>query len=448
MGWIAGHYAGWPSDLGAPIWIFGGFALGLVRPPLGLIVTILVVPYAGADADPARSELFRVIPVLGAAVRVVLDRVRPPKPDYAPAGAVLGLAVLASALFIVSAVTPYLDDPNAESLVLAALPWLLGASVAFLAAWIVATHLSESSVGAVGPTVLASTVIACLVALAAWFGLPWIDPFVFAADVSGRLAAFGYAPPTGMAIAFALPIAVAVARRWHVLAAAGVLGLGLFVILLTGSRGPLLALGIGAFVGFAMSGRLNRATFATGALIAAVVGAWLVMSRYPGYSADQLVASFLAADSEDAIRVRSWFAAIEITTQNPLLGGGWRSLSRYHDVDLRGIGDSHNMILSAFANGGLPLGLAFGAVLLYSLRMLWTNRRNVPTYLLVAAITVLVAGLWDIPNLRSYGAVMGGLALGLVARGKPREVPTKRDRRPQRLSHEKGRSAPASHNGP
>jgi hypothetical protein len=316
-GWFAGHYPGLPSDVGGPVWVFGGLALGLVRLPVGLIVTILVVPYAGAAADPARAELFRVIPLLGAAARVALDRLRPPSPDRAPAGWVQGLAVLAGALFVVTAFTPYLNDPNAASLVLAALPWLLGAPVALVAAWIVAAHLADALDSPVATAVLGSTVVACSVALAAWFGVPWMEPFLFTVDVSGRLAAFGYAPPTGMAIAFALPIAVAAARRWHLVAAGGVFALGLAVILLSGSRGPLLALGIGAFVGFAASGRLNRTTFAVGALIGTAAGAWLVTSRYPGFSVAQIVASVLASDSEDSLRVQSWWAAVDVTLAKP-----------------------------------------------------------------------------------------------------------------------------------
>ncbi len=420
-GWFAGHYPGTPSDLGIPVWVATGLALGMLQPRMGLIVTILVVPYTGGAVDPPPSELLRVIPLLGAGVRIAVDRLRATRTNGAPGGGMVGLTLIAAGLFILTAFTAYIDSPNAERLVLAALPWLLGAPIAFLAAWLVASHEVHLPDGSVVDAVLASTIVACLIALAGWWGASWTDPFLFTVSVSGRLAAFGYAPPTGMAIAFALPIAVAAARRRHVVASAAMLALGLIVIVLTGSRGPLLALGIGTLAGVAASRRLRPASFAAGAVFAAVAAVALVATRYPGYSIDQILTSVMAPDSEDALRVQTWRAALEIAAANPIFGGGWQSLARNPEVSVRGIADSHNMILAAFADGGIPLGLAFGGVVLFSVRMIWANRRIIPAYAMASAVTLLAAGLWDIPNLRSYGAVLGGLALGVVARNLPRQ---------------------------
>ena len=36
-------------------------------------------------------------------------------------------------------------------------------------------------------------------------------------------------------------------------------------------------------------------------------------------------------------------------------------------------------------------------------------------YLIAAVATFLVCGFWDIPQVRSYAAVMGGIALGMAA---------------------------------
>jgi hypothetical protein len=36
-------------------------------------------------------------------------------------------------------------------------------------------------------------------------------------------------------------------------------------------------------------------------------------------------------------------------------------------------------------------------------------------YLIAAAVTCLVCGFWDMPQIRSYAAVMGGIALGMAA---------------------------------
>jgi hypothetical protein len=84
------------------------------------------------------------------------------------------------------------------------------------------------------------------------------------------------------------------------------------------------------------------------------------------------------------------------------------------------------MVLAGFADGGIPLGLAFCGVLFYSVLTMWRNRQTIVPYAMAAATTLLVAGLWDIPNLRSYAAVMGGLALGMVARSAPGAAETGR----------------------
>ena len=36
-------------------------------------------------------------------------------------------------------------------------------------------------------------------------------------------------------------------------------------------------------------------------------------------------------------------------------------------------------------------------------------------YLIAAVVVFLVCGFWDIPQVRSYAAVMGGISLGLAA---------------------------------
>jgi hypothetical protein len=36
-------------------------------------------------------------------------------------------------------------------------------------------------------------------------------------------------------------------------------------------------------------------------------------------------------------------------------------------------------------------------------------------YLIAAVVTFLVCGFWDIPQVRSYAAVMGGMVLGMAS---------------------------------
>jgi len=46
--------------------------------------------------------------------------------------------------------------------------------------------------------------------------------------------------------------------------------------------------------------------------------------------------------------------------------------------------------------------------------MAWRHRHVHQPYVIAAVVVVLVCGLWDIPQVRSYASVMGMIALGLV----------------------------------
>jgi hypothetical protein len=415
LSWFLGHFAGPIADVAIPAWVVLGMALGLLRPRFALVVTVLVVPYLGGAVDPGLGELLRVVPILGAAIRVATDRLQGQRSDGAPRGEIVVIAIVAAGLFLLTAFTAYLQTPYAEPLVLAALPWLLAAPVAFMATWMAGAHPGELPDDVIVDAVLVATVVACLFALVAWAGAPWTGPFAFPVDVTGRLAALGYPTPTGIGVAIALPFAVAAAGRRHLLAGAAVMAVGLLTVVLTGSRGPLIALGVGGLVAFAASGRLTARLFLAGFGIAVVAAGALVAVKY-GTDPEQIAGAVAAVNVGDAYRVESWRGAIEMTLRNPLAGGGWRSLSQVPEFGSVGLASSHNMILNAFADGGLPLGITFGVVVLYSTVTMWVNRRRIAPYAIAGATALLITGIWDIPNIRSYGAVMGGLALGLVAR--------------------------------
>ncbi len=414
LAWFAGHFAGL-ADLAIPAWVLSGLALGVLRPRFGLILTILVVPYLGGAGDLGQAETLRVVPVLGAASRVALDRLFGVRTPGAPRGEMVVLALVASGLFLLTALTAFLPAVNPGILVLAAAPWLIGAPVAFLAAWIVAAHQGGHGDDAILDTVLISTVAACLFAFAAWAGLSWTGPFAYAADVGGRLGALGYPTPTAMAVAVAVPFAVVAAHRRHIVLSAVVLAIGLGAVAATGSRGALLALAAGAFVATAASGRLSVRVATAGALVAIVGAAGVLFVRYRD-TPDPIAGAIAQMIGTDTLRVQSWWAAVDITARNPLMGGGWLSLSRVPEFGSVDVTSSHNLFFNAFADGGLPLGITFGFLVLHSTAMMWWHRRTIASYAIAAATTLLVTGLWDIPNLRSYGAVMGGLALGIVAR--------------------------------
>ncbi len=62
-----------------------------------------------------------------------------------------------------------------------------------------------------------------------------------------------------------------------------------------------------------------------------------------------------------------------------------------------------------------PLGIANGTVILYSAWQVWRRRHTMAPYLIAAVVIFLVCGFWDIPQVRSYAAVMGGIVLGMAA---------------------------------
>ena len=141
------------------------------------------------------------------------------------------------------------------------------------------------------------------------------------------------------------------------------------------------------------------------------------MVRYPDLIG-RLSSGTLPNLEGDALRVISWVAAIQIALAHPLTGGGWMSVRGWNDRELgsKNVNLSHNVFLQGLADGGVPLGVAVGTVLLSSARSAWMRRHKVPVYWVAAAVALFVCGAWDMPQLRSFAAVMGGLALGLVSR--------------------------------
>jgi len=284
-----------------------------------------------------------------------------------------------------------------------------------MAAWIAAAHLAAGRDRLLTTVVLGTTVVACILALAAWVGIPGVDLFTFVRSVEGgRLGALGYPTPTAMGLATVLPMAVFAAwriRRWLVLP---VLGLVLVTMVLTWSRGPLIAVGVGAVAAVLASGRLDRRMAVAGAAAGAAALVGLVAVRY-GTNLDAIMAAISASTGSDSDRINTWAAAVTITIANPFLGGGWYALLRVGDFAGRRIANAHNVLLDAFASGGLPLGITNTIVILYSGWMVWVRRHTMAVYLIAAVVTFLVCGFWDIPQVRSYAAVMGGIVLGMAA---------------------------------
>ena len=417
--WLLGHFPPL-APIAVPAWIVTGLAVGLVRPWYGMLLAIAVVPFTGGAVERDPGEVLRVVPVLGAAVRVLVDRFIV-APSYGrvttrePAWWVVAAAVAAAGLYALAALTGYLAEDRDPVVLVLGLEWQIGAPVAMMAAWVAASHLVAGRDRTLTLVVLGTTAVACVLALAAWAGLPGLDLFTFASRVEGgRLGALGYPTPTAMGLATVLPLAAVAAWRIRPWLAVGVAGLILVTLVLTWSRGPLLAVVVGTAVAALASGRVDRRLAVAGAAAGAVALLALVGIRY-GTNVDAILATVSASMGGDSDRIRSWGAAVAIAISNPLLGGGWNALARVADFAQVRITNAHNTLLDPLASGGLPLFVANAAVVLYSAWMTWVRRRTMAVWLIAAVVTFLVCGLWDIPQVRSYAAVMGGIVLGMAA---------------------------------
>ena len=421
--WLLAHVPAL-APVAIPAWVIMGLALGFLVPWLGLLLTIAVVPFLGGAIDPTYGEVLRVVPIYGAAARVLLDRFvlwpRLGRPGLAgPPWWAVAAAVAATALYAFTAQTGSAAVGNDPTFLDYGLHWLAGGPMALMAAWIAASHLVAGRDGTLTNVVLGTTVVACSIALVAWIGVPGVDLITFPASVTigtltARLAALGYPTPTAMGIAIALPFAVAAALRYTRVVAFGVIGLGLVTLLLTGSRGPLIALGAGSVLAVLATGRVERRAWVAGLAIGTITIVCLVAIRY-GTSIDAIIQSLNSNAGGDLARVDTWVAAITITIGNPIVGGGWRSLERFGNFGQLQVAYAHDFLLHGFAEGGLPLGITNATVVLYSAWQVWRRRHTMAPYLIASVVIFLVCGFWDIPQVRSYAAVMGGIALGMAA---------------------------------
>ncbi len=417
--WVLAHVPAL-APLMTLAWVVVGLAVGILRPWYGLLLTVMTVPFTGAATDVQSGEILRAIPVHAAAVRVLVDRFII-APSYGrrtprdPAWWVVAAAVAAAGLFALAALTAYLAESRDPLVLTGGLVWQVGGPIAMMSAWIAASHLVAGRSRPLTLVVLGTTVVACLLALAAWTGLPGAGMFTFTPIVEGgRLGALGYPTPTAMGLATVLPLAAVAAWRIRWWLVIPVVGLVLVTLVLTWSRGPLLAVVVGTVLAALASGRVDRRLAIAGAAAGAVALAGLVAIRY-GTNVDAIIATIGASTGSDSDRIRSWIAAVAIAASNPLFGAGWASLARIPEFAALRIANAHDLLLDAFAAGGLPLGISLSIVVLYSGWRTWVRRHTMAPYLIAAVVTFLVCSVWDIPQVRAYAAVMGGMVLGMAA---------------------------------
>jgi O-antigen ligase len=418
--WIAAHLLA-PASLALTFAYVGfGLALGLINPTLAAMFVVALVPFQGGGTSQGLGELSRSAPILGAALRLLWNRfsVRGDQASpWQPSRILLAAAVLAMLLYPLTRITANGAEWAPESRLVDDLLFMFGAPAAAYASWIVFSHLSRAEIGRILRMLPISLAAALVVAVAAWVGITLADPFAFEGIVYGRLGALGYPTPTAMGVAISLPLAGAALWERSRRSAVLLIAFGVVVIVLTQSRGPLLALILGASAVALIRRQIPRRYVIGGTAVALSALTILLLVRYPDLIR-KLSNGRLPSLRGDELRIISWIASFQIALANPLTGGGWMSVRGWNDSELgsRNVNLSHNMVLQGLADGGVPLGVALATVVLGSLRSAWRQRRRIPASWLCAALVVLVCGLWDMPQLRAYAAVMAGAALGLVAR--------------------------------
>jgi len=194
---------------------------------------------------------------------------------------------------------------------------------------------------------------------------------------SGRLDVFhhGFAGldnnGAGLMLAMGLPFAYAVAfqkwqgwRKWLPLAALPVGVAMLHAVMMTYSRGAMLACAVG--IGWVlMRHRPRHQTF--GLAIALVLV--LPVLAGPEIRAEFLSTRNFQEDASAQARFDSWSAAWTIATEHPLLGMGIRNSGLYsaaYGADIRGR-TIHNQYLQIAADSGIPAAAAYLAMLCIAL---------------------------------------------------------------------------------
>ncbi len=427
--WLSTHLVSDYAPVTGVAYVVAAVLLGLLNPGLGAMFAVALVPFYGSGGVVGQglgvvpqglAELGRSAPILGAAARLLFDRFAQRgsgAAPWTPSRLMVGAAVAAMVLYPITRLTANGATWAPETRLIDETLFLFGAPVAMYAAWVVFSHLPRSAIERTMRLLPAFAAAALVVAVGAWAGLSLLDPFAFKGIVYGRLAALGYPTPTAMGIAITLPLAVGALWTRSRQGAAALLLFGAVVIFLTQSRGPLLALFVGAGAVALIGRQIPKRYIFAGVAASVTLFAILLLVRYPDLL-QKLSHLRLPKLYGDELRVISWVAAFQIALANPLTGGGWMSVRGWNDGELggKGVNLSHNVVLQGLADGGVVLGAAIATVVLGSLRNAWGRRHKIPISWIGAAVVVVVCGLWDMPQLRAYAAVMGGLALGLVSR--------------------------------
>ena len=417
--------------------VASGICLGLISPVAAVLISVAMVPFrGGSEALPfGFTEFLRGSALWGAVIRLLWDRFNAhrSRANYVPPSRMMTIAAVIGLLIapLQRYTATSLGTFTAQGEFVDALG-ILGTQSLFFGAWLAAAHFPRTSIPKLQKAIGITIAVALALSFAAWLppsmfnffhplkslvkAVPF-DFFLFNADVFGRLGTLGFPTPTAMGIAIAAPLAASAAFERSRISGVALLVAATVAIILTESRGPLIALAVMAVsvvpsIGL-VRGRYLLALGGAGTL----AGLLLFLNRY-GSRLDLIFSGSLPNIGSDLQRITSWRAGIETAIAHPLTGGGWFSLRYWNDGELgkENVNLSHNIILQGLSDGGFPLGAASAIVVIGATVLLLRNWKSVPLAWRAAAIAVLVCGLWDMPQFRAFGSLFAGLALGLVSR--------------------------------
>lgn len=158
-------------------------------------------------------------------------------------------------------------------------------------------------------------------------------------------------------------------------------------MLLSGSRGPLIALAAALGVGLAVAER--RVALAVAALLAAAVAAGALFDLHP---------IEIIYERAQSGHFEIWRQTLSLIAERPWFGHG--SLVEIQFAASNDPGRSpHNLLLANQLYGGLPATLLLAALLLLALRQAWRAQREGAPIYLVLLVFGLTASLFDTRSL-------------------------------------------------
>jgi O-antigen ligase len=201
----------------------------------------------------------------------------------------------------------------------------------------------------------------------------------------------------------------------------------LFILILTQSRGGYLALGVGLWLTFWLSGRRRWAMGLT--LVAALLVVWLA-TRPPAETDVEFEATQAALDASTwAFRQHVWHAAIQMVSDLPFTGAG---MGMFNDVAAPFYGfyapddpQAHNLLLQVAVDLGLLGLVSYLSILLLVLwaafrayRLFDSSQEQTLRAVAIGGLSGMVAtlahGLIDVHTWGSKGAFIPWTVMGLV----------------------------------